>query len=106
MPEQETTKIAKGAKHENCPFNEAEIKNYVERKLDERDQRRWDNLKWIIGTTAAFFLTFAAWIYTLGNRVSVLEVKQSSIVEMRQDIKDMKEEIVKLRIELGVKEIE
>ncbi len=38
----------------------------------------------------AAILALAAWVYTIGNRVTALETRQEDIAEMRADIREIR----------------
>lgn len=48
----------------------------------------------VIPLITAAFLAMAAWVYTTGNRVTALEVRQptleENLKEIRQDVKDIR----------------
>jgi hypothetical protein len=52
----------------------------------------------VSGVMTAAFLALAAWIYSTGNRVTALEVRQPSLEEkveiIRQDVKDIKDYLI------------
>lgn len=83
-----------------CSFDETSIKRLIENKiatLQRSEISFW--LKFIMFITP-FFVSFFVWISLLEKRVSITELKQSEITEIKQAIKDVQTEILNLKIQL------
>ena len=77
------------------------MKRYVGEQIAKTQQK--EATLWIkIGTAVLpFVVGFFIWASNISTDVAILHQKQNSITEIKRDIKNLSEEVVKIRIELS-----
>lgn len=75
-------------------------------ETSDKKQNWFDSQMLKVATSCFVFIapiaiSFFVWIASLDKRLTIVEEKQSIIVEMRDDIKKMREELVGIKIQLA-----
>lgn len=94
MPESDDTQVS-------YPNIDPNVKNYVNKKISEENTsktRLWAQLGFVL---IPIVISFFVWVANVDKRVSILEQKQESYQEMKDDIKVIKEQLQKLNLKLA-----
>lgn len=83
-----------------CPYDDAQIKRWVEQKLSS-SQKSELSFWWKAGMfIVPFLVSFFIWISNVDKRVTIVELRQSEISEIKQAVKDIQVELINLRIQI------
>ena len=90
--------IVNSRPHADCPaIGQSDIKLLIDHKIKEASKNGVD---WLRLSLAAlpFLVAFGVYCANLNTRLAVVELRQSEITEIKQDIKQLRQEITNLTI--------
>jgi hypothetical protein len=96
-PEASTDVIVNKSKSHECSLDVNGLKIMVDRKIKENNRNGIDWFRLSLAA-APFVIGFFLYLSTVNTRLTVIELKQNEITEIKSDLKELRNEIINLRL--------
>lgn len=84
---------------DRCPM-EPSFKRYVDKKIAENQKSEVNFWMKIAGAILPFIVSGFIWLNGLEDRVIAVEYQQSEITQLKNDVRELKDEVIGLRIQI------